>query len=68
MEVEELDKEEILKRIEELEDAVFENMEQCEICGEWYPEDYIHDTTEMVNGGCGECCEQCIQDGDMREW
>lgn len=62
----ELDKEEIISRIEKLEEKVFENMKRCEICGEWYPEDFIHDTTEMINGGCGECCENCIENGEMR--
>jgi hypothetical protein len=38
---------------------------QCEICGEWFVEDELTDTTEYINGGCGKCCEQCIEDGDM---
>ena len=39
---------------------------QCEMCGEWLPEDLLTDTTEYINGGVGYCCEGCIQDADMR--
>lgn len=43
-----------------------EYKKQCEICGEWFDEDELQDTTEYINGGCGYCCEQCIEDGDMK--
>lgn len=43
-----------------------EEKKQCEICGEWFDEDELIDTTEMINGGCGYCCEQCVEDADMR--
>lgn len=46
---------------DELDEAI-----QCEQCGEWLPEDEVFDTTEYINGGCGYCCQQCIDDGDMR--
>lgn len=39
---------------------------QCEMCGEWLPEDLLTDTTEYINGGVGYCCEGCMQDADMR--
>ena len=42
-------------------------LQQCEICNEWFPEEELIDTTEMINGGCGFCCEQCIENGDMKE-
>lgn len=44
-----------------------EEMKICDCCGEWVPDDFIHDTTEMINGGVGWCCEQCIEDADMKE-
>lgn len=34
----------------------------CEQCGEVNLEDEMRDTTEMVNGGIGFRCEQCIED------
>ena len=48
-------------------DDDLEELEQCEMCEEWYSPDDLHDTTEMINGGCGYCCEQCIEDADMVE-
>ncbi len=39
---------------------------QCSICERWLPEDEIYDTTEYINGGCGYCCEGCIEDADMK--
>lgn len=42
-------------------------LQQCEICQEWYKEEQLQDTTEFINGGCGYCCEQCISDADMIE-
>lgn len=42
-------------------------LQQCEICNEWFPKEELIDTTEMINGGCGFCCEQCIENGDMKE-
>lgn len=44
-----------------------EEMKQCEMCEEYFKEDDLHDTEEYINGGCGYCCEQCIEDGDMVE-
>lgn len=38
---------------------------KCEICGEWNQE--LTDTTTYINGGCGMCCESCIEDGEMVE-
>lgn len=48
-------------------DEDIEELSKCELCGEWVQDDYIHDTTEMINGGVGWCCEQCIEDADMKE-
>ena len=42
-----------------------EEAKQCEICGEYFTSDELTDTTEYINGGCGDCCEQCIEDGGM---
>lgn len=42
-----------------------EEAKQCEICGEYFMDDELTDTTEYINGGCGDCCEQCIEDGGM---
>lgn len=44
-----------------------EEMQKCEMCEEYFREDDLHDTEGYINGGCGYCCEQCIQDGDMVE-
>lgn len=44
-----------------------EEMQKCQMCEEYFREDDLHDTEEYINGGCGYCCEQCIQDGDMVE-
>lgn len=62
----EKEREEILKRIEKLEDVVYSNFSQCEICHEWFLNEELEDTTEMINGGCGYCCEDCIKNGEMR--
>lgn len=64
--VKELDREEIIKRIEKLEEIIFNNFAQCEICHEWFLNEELEDTTEMINGGCGYCCEDCIENGEMR--
>lgn len=42
-----------------------EEMQKCEICEEYFREDELFDTDEYINGGCGYCCQQCIDDGDM---
>lgn len=47
--------------------GAYEEAKQCEICGEYFTDDELQDTTEMVNGGLGMCCEGCIDDGDMVE-
>lgn len=44
-----------------------EELGQCGICEEWFREEELIDTSEMMNGGCGYCCEQCVEDGDMIE-
>lgn len=38
-------------------------MDKCEICGEETEE--LFDTTQMVNGGVGYVCEQCLEDYDI---
>lgn len=45
--------------------GAYEEAKQCEICGEYFMSDELTDTTEYINGGCGDCCEQCIEDGGM---
>ena len=40
---------------------------ECDNCGELIPTDELRDTTEMINGGVGYVCEQCIEDCDMIE-
>ena len=45
--------------------GAYEEAKQCEICGEYFTSDELTDTTEYINGGCGDCCEQCIEDGGM---
>lgn len=45
--------------------GAYEEAKQCEICGEYFAYDELTDTTEYINGGCGDCCEQCIEDGGM---
>lgn len=42
-----------------------EELIQCEICEEYFSIDELTDTTEYINGGCGMCCEECIEGGDM---
>ncbi len=49
------------------EDEDIEELEQCEICEEWFRSEQLTDTTEYVNGGCGYCCEQCMEDAEMVE-
>lgn len=44
-------------------DDDIEELEQCELCGEWFDE--LHDTSEMINGGVGYVCEQCLEDNDI---
>lgn len=45
----------------------YDDAKECEICGEYFLEEELEDTTEMINGGCGYCCSQCIEDNDMSE-
>ena len=47
--------------------GTFDEVEECSICGEYkFPED-LTDTTGMINGDCGYCCEQCLEDNDIKE-
>lgn len=48
-------------------DDDIEELQQCEICEEWFRENDLTDTTEYINGGCGLCCEQCMEDAEMKE-
>lgn len=45
----------------------FAEAKQCGSCEEWFDADDLTDTTEYFNGGCGDCCEGCIEAGDMKE-
>ncbi len=45
--------------------GAYKEAKQCEICGKYFTDDELTDTTEMINGDCGDCCEQCIEDGGM---
>lgn len=47
--------------------GAYDDAKKCEICGEYFLEEELEDTTEMINGGCGYCCSQCIEDNDMSE-
>lgn len=47
--------------------GAYEEAKECEICGNYFTDDELKDTTEMINGGCGYCCSQCIEDNDMSE-
>lgn len=40
---------------------------ECDNCENLIPTDELQDTTEMINGGVGYVCEQCIIDCDMIE-
>ena len=46
--------------------GAFEEARECECCGEYFPEEMLEDTEGYVNGGCGYCCEGCIDAGDMK--
>lgn len=48
-----------------LEDWLYLTYKKCDVCGEWFKEEELEDTTEYINGGCGYCCQSCIEDGDM---
>lgn len=43
-----------------------EELRKCDICDEWFSEDELEDTEGMINGSVGWCCEQCIEDRDIR--
>ena len=47
--------------------GAYDDAKEWEICGEYFLEEELEDTTEMINGGCGYCCSQCIEDNDMSE-
>lgn len=47
--------------------GAYEEAKECEICGNYFTDDELKDTTEMINGGCGYCCGQCINDNEMIE-
>lgn len=49
------------------DDDDIEELEKCEMCEEWFRSEQLTDTTEYINGGCGYCCEQCIEDAEMVE-
>lgn len=44
-----------------------EEAKECQCCNEWFFPDELTDTTEYINGDYGDCCESCIENGDMRE-
>jgi hypothetical protein len=39
--------------------------EKCDVCGEYFPDDYLTDTTEYSHGGVGYACDDCIVNGEM---
>lgn len=47
-------------------DEDIEELRKCDICDEWFSEDELEDTEGMINGSVGWCCEQCIEDRDIR--
>lgn len=56
--------------MDELENLTDDELQElgykrCDICGEiWHEEDLI-DTEGMINGGCGICCPDCVENGDI---
>lgn len=44
-------------------DDDLEELEQCNLCGEWFNE--LTDTEGLINGGVGYVCEQCLEDNDI---
>jgi hypothetical protein len=46
-------------------DDDLEELEQCEICEEWFKNEDLTDTEGMVGGGCGYACPQCLEDCEI---
>lgn len=47
--------------------GAFKEVKECSICGEYKFLEDLTDTTGMINGDCGYCCEQCLEDNDIKE-
>ena len=43
----------------------FEEMKACDKCGEYCPDEYLTDTEEMVGGGIGYLCPDCLRDCEV---
>lgn len=43
----------------------YDELKECDYCGELFKENELEDTSEAINGGCGYLCEQCINDCDI---
>lgn len=39
---------------------LLENFTQCNSCDEWFDQDELFDTEQIVGGGVGRVCEACI--------
>ena len=40
-------------------------LKPCDICDKLCEIDDLFDTTQMINGGVGDVCEQCLEDYDI---
>lgn len=47
------------------DDDDIEELEQCEICEEWFRSEDLTDTEGMVGGNVGYACPQCLEDCDI---
>lgn len=48
----------------------FDDIEElmvCNICHEYFLENELIDTEGMLNGSVGYCCEQCMEDCDIKD-
>jgi hypothetical protein len=39
--------------------ALLENFTRCESCEQWFDQDDLIDTEQMIGGGVGHVCEDC---------
>jgi hypothetical protein len=40
--------------------AILENFTQCQCCEQWFDRDDLVDTEQMIGGGAGLQCEDCV--------
>lgn len=46
-------------------DDDIEEMKKCDRCEEWFKEEDLTDTEEMIGGGIGDLCDDCIRDCEV---